>query len=78
MKKKIFALFLVLVLSLSMFAACGGSSGGGGDAAGGEELPTVEWKLASCWTDGTWLFQVDSDWCALVSRLTDSTLHLTA
>ena len=77
--KKLFVMFLVLILAFTLFVGCGSESSGegGGDAAGGEEAVKVEWKLASCWTDGTWLFQVDSDWCDLVSRLTDGNFVIT-
>lgn len=74
MKKKVLALMMILVLSLSLFAGCGDGNNGESGGGSGE---VVNWKLASCWTDGTWLFQVDADFCELVSRLTDGKFTIT-
>lgn len=83
MRKKVLALIMILVLSMSLLAGCGGGGGGTTDANAGTTdaaAPSgekVDWRLASCWTDGTWLFQVDADWCNLVSRLTNGNFTIT-
>lgn len=74
MKRKILALVMIMVLSLTLLAGCGGDSGENGNAGTTEK---VSWKLASCWTDGTWMFQIDSDFCDTVSRLTNGNFTIT-
>ena len=74
MKRKLLALVMIMVLSLTLLAGCGGDSGENGNAGTTEK---VSWKLASCWTDGTWMFQIDSDFCDTVSRLTNGNFTIT-
>jgi len=79
MKKRLFILSLALVLCVSMvLTGCGGgvatSGDGGSDGAAGEK---INWKMASCWADGTFLFSVDQAFCENVSRLTGGNFTIT-
>ncbi|WP_130861622.1 TRAP transporter substrate-binding protein [Bacilliculturomica massiliensis] len=72
MKKKIALSLIMILVVMAAMTGCGGGSGGdtgGGTGGGGGEK--VNWKLASTWADGTFLFSVDQRFCELVGELTD-------
>ena len=92
MKKNLAALFLALVLVLTL-AACGGGSGGnsggalnqaatsgntsGGGAAASGDLPTINWKMGSTWGAGNVHFSVDQRFAEILSELTNGGFTVT-
>ena len=88
MKKNLAALFLALVMVLTL-AACGGGSGGalnqaatsgntsGGGAAASGDLPTINWKMGSTWGAGNVHFSVDQRFAEILSELTNGGFTVT-
>lgn len=93
MKKHLMAMFLALVMVLTL-AACGGggNSGGGalnqaatsganssgeGGGGGGSDLPTINWKMGSTWGAGNVHFSVDQRFGEILSELTNGGFTVT-
>ena len=92
MKKNVLALLLTLAMVLSL-AACGGSGGGstsggaleaagtGGSTAGttasSDDLPTINWRMASTWGSGNVHFSVDKRFGEILSELTGGKFTVT-
>lgn len=93
MKKHLMAMFLALVMVLTL-AACGGggNSGGGGalnqaatsgsgdtsgEGGGGSDLPTINWKMGSTWGAGNVHFSVDQRFGEILSELTNGGFTVT-
>ena len=76
--KKFMAITLVIALLLATLSGCGAAKSGGdtgGDAAATGEK--VEWKLASTFADGTFLFEVDKAFCDKVNQLSGGNFVIT-
>ena len=74
MKKKVLSIVMIMVMMLTLLTGCGGGGNESGSAGTGEK---VEWKLASCWTDGTFMFEIDSKFCENVSKITEGNFTIT-
>ncbi len=77
--KKGFIMILVLVLLITTaLTGCGGgqesSEANGTDAPALENVKKYEWRLASTWADGTFLFEVDKRFAELVEELSNGEL----
>lgn len=73
MRKKSGILVVTIVFMMAMaLSGCDGgvvnNNGGSGEEGSSEK---VNWRLASCWADGTFLFSVDQKFCENVGRLTN-------
>lgn len=93
MKKHLMAMFLALVMVLTL-AACGGGGNSGGGAlnqaatsgsgdtsgeggGGGSDLPTINWKMGSTWGAGNVHFSVDQRFGEILSELTNGGFTVT-
>lgn len=76
MKTKLLSILMIMVLMLTLLTGCGGS--GDATAAGdGAAAEKVEWKLASCWADGTFMFEIDAKFCENVGKITGGNFTIT-
>lgn len=64
--KKFLAMFLILVLCLSMFTACGGGGNEGGAGASGE---TFTWKVQAYTATGTTFYEYAQHLCELIETM---------
>ena len=89
MKTKFLALLLSVLMTLSL-AACGGGNGGGAldaannanapatsDASAADELPTINWRMASTWGSGNVHFSVDKRFGEILNELTNGKFTVT-
>lgn len=77
MKKKLWAIMLVLMMIVAV-TGCGGAAAteSGGDTSSDNSGEVYNWRLASCWADGTFLFSVDQRFCELVGELSNGQLNI--
>ncbi len=85
MKKRMFALLTVLVLTVGLLAGCGSTASGTMDTAnanavaagGNSSLPVVTWKMGSTWGAGNVHFTVDQRFSEILSQLTGGRFTVT-
>ncbi len=76
-KKSRVVLAVLIVMALLFTLGCGGSKSKRADSQPGSQQ-TFNWKLASCWPDGTFLFEVDKRFCEVVDQLSNGRLKIKA
>lgn len=79
MKKRLFSIVLALTLVIGLLSGCGGGgiANEGGGSEGGSDLPTVNWKLASTFAEGTMLFECDKAFTEKVKELSNGKFVIT-
>ena len=75
MKKKLLSLVVIMALLCTVLAGCGSGDAAAGD--GGAAAEKVDWKLASCWADGTFMFEIDAKFCENVGKITGGNFTIT-
>ncbi|MCG8483119.1 MAG: TRAP transporter substrate-binding protein DctP [Clostridia bacterium] len=78
MRKKLLALLCILMVVFSvLLTGCGANDEVSQDESGNISNDEVyNWKLVSCWTEGSFLFEVDKRFCELVGELSDGQLNI--
>lgn len=79
-KRRIVVLLSMMLCILMLVAGCGGGiveNEAGGGEGGGDGGEKVQWRLASTFADGTFLFEVDKSFCDKVSELSGGNFVIT-
>ena len=83
MRKKLIALLLAAVTTVSLLSGCGADSGvmdtanANAVAGGNSNLPVVTWKMGSTWGAGNVHFTVDQRFGEILSQLTGGRFTVT-
>lgn len=76
MKKKYYITVLLILIMVISSAGCSNNNTKPVVGQEKQEQKVYNWKLASCWADGTFLFDVDKRFCELVSQLSNGQLNI--
>ena len=83
MRKKLIALLLAAITTVSLLSGCGADSGvmdtanANAVAGGNSDLPVVTWKMGSTWGAGNVHFTVDQRFSEILSQLTGGRFTVT-
>lgn len=77
--RKIAALVLALLMTAGLLAGCSSQTAGSGENTANESgtAEPVTWKLASCWAEGTGMYEIDKAFANYVSEITNGNFTIT-